>query len=125
MTLLVEIAAVLYPYHRILESEMDSIITGILLSAATIIALLILFMTFEAGFLKRLAILALILLLTPLLIAIAGNIMGWFDIYTIEIITLRQGALSVIAATSYGLITGVILNSIKLYLLNTFRKMRG
>ncbi|GAV21342.1 hypothetical protein MMIC_P2326 [Mariprofundus micogutta] len=102
-----------------------ALIAGIFLTSAGILALLILFMTFEPDYLKKLAIGAVALFVLPLLIALVGNSMGWFDVYTIEIVTLRQGALSVFIAAAYGVMVGVLLNSIKIYLINLWRGMRS
>ncbi len=102
-----------------------ALIANIYLVSAGILALLILFMTFESGYLKLLAALAVLLFATPLLISLLGNSLGWFDVYTIEIVTLRQGALSMFIAASYGLMSGVILNSIKKSLIHQFRSKKA
>ncbi|MFQ5518625.1 MAG: hypothetical protein ACE5E3_01350 [Mariprofundus sp.] len=102
-----------------------AVVATIFLAAAGVVALLILFMTFEPAYLKRLAIFACFLFAVPLLIALLGNSMGWFDVYTLEIISLRQGAFSVITTASYGVMAGVILNSIKIWLINALRRMRN
>lgn len=98
------------------------IVTGMNLSTAIILALLILFMKFETSYLKRLAILAVILFFTPLIFAFVGNSMGWFDVSLIEIMSLHKGAFSILLTVAYGLMAGVILNGLKLYLIDMFRK---
>ncbi|ATX79459.1 hypothetical protein Ga0123461_1040 [Mariprofundus aestuarium] len=102
-----------------------NLIAGVHLSTATILALFILFMKLETIFLKRLAIAAATLFLAPQVIAFAAVSMGELAVSAIEIITLSQGALSSMAAISYGIMAGVMLNYIKIYLINAFRKMRG
>ncbi|PJA33404.1 MAG: hypothetical protein CO187_01480 [Zetaproteobacteria bacterium CG_4_9_14_3_um_filter_53_7] len=100
--------------------DYDFIATMNLVSVG-IIALMLLLMTFEAAYLKRLAILAVLLTATPLLIALLGNTLGWFDVYTIEVVTLRKGALSVVIAAGYGMVIGVVLNAIKISIIKLFR----
>jgi len=102
-----------------------NLIAGVHLSTAAVLALFILFMKLEITFLKRLAIAAVILFIVPQVIAYIGGSMGELAVSAIEIITLSQGALSSMVAVSYGLMVGVILNYIKIYLINSFRKMRG
>jgi len=102
-----------------------NLIAGVHLSTAALLALFILFVKLETTFLKRLAIAAVILSLVPQVIAFVAGSMGELAVSAIEIITLRQGALSSMAAISYGLMVGVMLNYIKIYLINSFRKMRG
>ena len=97
------------------------IVTIINLCTVAFLALLILLMKFNANYLNRLATYALAIFLIPLLIAITGRVMGWFDVHIIDILSLRQGSFSVIVATGYGLMVGIILNSSKLHLINIFR----
>lgn len=105
---------------------MDSnLIASIHLSTAVLLALFILLMKLENGFLKRMAIGSLLLFITALLIAAIAGSMSELKVSSIEIITLSQGALSSMAAVSYGLMLGVSLNFLKTYLLNSFRKMRS
>ncbi|ATX82263.1 hypothetical protein Ga0123462_1400 [Mariprofundus ferrinatatus] len=98
-----------------------AIISGIFLGSAGIVALLILLMTFDKDYLKKLAIMAAVMFVSPLLITLVGNSLAWFDLQLIEIITLRQGALSILIAAAYGVIAGVILNYIKIEIATLWR----
>lgn len=91
------------------------------LASAGVIALMLLLMTFEAAYLKMMAVLAVLLTATPLLITWLGNTLEWFDVYTIEVVTLRAGALSVVIAAGYGMVIGVMLNALKITIINLLR----
>ncbi|OIO72296.1 MAG: hypothetical protein AUJ57_06100 [Zetaproteobacteria bacterium CG1_02_53_45] len=96
-------------------------IAALNLASAGVIALMLLLMTFEAAYLKMMGLLAVLLTATPLLITWLGNTLGWFDVYTIEVVTLRSGALSVVIAAGYGMLGGIALNAIKLGVIHLFR----
>jgi len=100
------------------------LIASIHFSTAMLLTLFILLMTFETAFLKRLAILSIIAFIVPQLIGMTGRWMQEMDVTAIEIILLRQGALSSLAAISYGLILGVLLNFLKIQIIHQFRKLR-
>ena len=101
------------------------IVTSVNLSTVTILALLMLFMKFTPYYLNRLATYGLAIFLIPVVIAVAGRQLGWFEVDVVKIVSLRQGAFSVIAATGYGLMVGVILYSSKLHLVKVFRNLRS
>ena len=103
----------------------NAVIAMIFLVSSGILALLILLMTFEPAYLKKLAMLAVGLFVAPLLAALVGNSMGWFDVYTINIVTLHQGALSIFVAAGYGTMAGVLLNAVKIYIIGLFRNRRS
>lgn len=102
-----------------------AVISGIFLGSAVIIALLILLMTFDTGYLKWLAGIAAALLIIPLIVALIGNALAWFKLELVEILLLRQGAFSVAIAASYGVMAGVILNYLKIRIIALWRNSRA
>ena len=101
------------------------LIASIHLSTAVLITLFILLMSLEPAYLKRLVIASAFLFIIPHILAMAaGWIGGELDVPALEIILLRQGAFSSLAAISYGLLLGSMLNYLKICTINKFRKMR-
>jgi len=101
------------------------LIATIHLATASLLALFILIMSFETAFLKRLAMLALAAFVAAQLTAMAASWIGRLEVSALEIILLRQGAFGSLTAISYGLIVGVMLNYLKISLINMFRNMRA
>ncbi|NWF37169.1 hypothetical protein [Mariprofundus sp. KV] len=101
------------------------IIAAVNLATATILALLLLSMSFEYAQIKFYAYMTAGTLLTPLLLALVGNSAGWFVVDFLEVIRLERGVFSIIMAIGYGTAVGLLLNVIKKKIITAFRNWRN
>ena len=100
------------------------IITGINLATLSILALLILSMTFEYAQIRLYAIFAAGMITAPFILALTGNLAGWFSVNYLEVAMLERGVFSIVVATGLGLALGLILNIIKKVIIDAFRNRR-
>lgn len=101
------------------------IIAAVNLATATILALLLLSMSFEYAQIKFYAYMTVAILIAPLLLALVGNSAGWFVVDYLEVIRLERGVFSIMMATGYGAAVGLVLNLIKKKIISTFRNWRN
>lgn len=101
------------------------IIAAVNLATATILALLLLSMSFEYAQIKFYAYMTVAILIAPLLLALIGNSAGWFMVNYLEVIRLERGVFSIIMATGYGAAVGLVLNLIKKKIISAFRNWRN
>ncbi|NWF39133.1 hypothetical protein F3F96_08300 [Mariprofundus sp. NF] len=99
-------------------------IAAVNLATATILALLLLSMSFEYAQIKFYAYMTVGILIAPLLLALVGNSSGWFAVDYLEVIRLERGVFSIIIATGYGAAVGLVLNLIKKKIISAFRSWR-
>ena len=101
------------------------IIAAVNLGTATILALLLLSMSFEYTQIKFYAILTAGILVAPLLLALVGNSAGWFSVDYLEVIRLERGVFSIMIATGYGATVGLLLNLLKKKIIEAFKNRRA
>jgi len=101
------------------------IMLGLNIFIIGLIAIFFPFMVLSAKELKRYLLITAALLATPLMIALAGNLLGWFSVNYVDVVLLQRGIFSIIFAAGCGIIAGLFLYSFKVALFALFRGNRA
>ncbi|MES0371966.1 MAG: hypothetical protein ABUK11_06760 [Mariprofundaceae bacterium] len=97
-------------------------ITAVNIFIVVLIALFFPFMTLSRPLLKRYLLIAAALFIVPLIIALIGDLSGWFSVNFIDIVLLERGVFCISYAVGYGIIAGLLVNGLKVAVFSLFRK---